>query len=160
MAGAAPTTESGFPNWKQPFSFMEKCSFLLAKTVCRLLRNLTPTSDQRCSNGKKEFHHWHSVYNTLSKPCSLILESKAGIQLIVEQGTWWVRTLKENRLLCFGFFPKCPFTNGLWVVNILKRHLILGSRHIFNIASGTFKCILYSRLYCAVWMPGFSFSAH
>lgn len=95
-------------NWKQPFSCTEKCSFLLAKTVCRLLTSLTPTSDQRCSNGKKEFHHWHSVYNTLSKPCSLILESKAGIQFIVEQGTWWVRTLNENRLFCFGFFSEVP----------------------------------------------------
>lgn len=35
------------------------------------------------------------------------------------------------------------------MVNILKCHLVLGSRRILNIVSGTFKCILYkhSRLY-------------
>lgn len=57
------------------------------------------------------------------------------------------------------FFPKCLLINGLWVVNILKCHLVLGSRHIFNIFFGTFKCIFYrhSRWYCLVWMPGFSF---
>lgn len=42
------------------------------------------------------------------------------------------------------FFPKCPLANGFWVVNILKCHLVLGSKQILNIVSGTFKCTLYS----------------